>query len=798
MYEYFFGKEEPDSAYGSMTTLDDSYLPFLHGTLVVKVLEASELPDCDSSWWHSSKNVTDAYVKVELFPVGLKVAETKVVNNSLFPAWGEEFRILVCHNARSLKFTVLDKDMWNGDPIGWCEVSCEGLVDGEEVEQWYDLRVSEDEDVHGSIKIGLQFFSKDTSETSEILPCYFPVRDGNRVTLYQDADTPLLPIFQDVVNPDGSEYVPSRLWSDIYNGIMSAEKFVYIAGWSVNTNISLLRGEEDPDGSISKIGELLKTKAAEGVRVLVMIWNEKTSGGFFSNDGQMQTHDEETEEYFADSAVHVANVMRIREGGGTGMVENEMVETIFTHHQKCVILDTEIPDSHLRRTIAYVGGIDLTDGRYDTPEYPLFDYVATHNEDFYQNCTPGATYGSGPREPWHDIHARIEGPAAKDVLQNFIDRWTKQAEDKVGSLIDFPDDEFDLENAGEFQEHEGGEWSVQVLRSITSDSCHFDRDRQNTLTGKRGHLVDDSILRAYILHIRSAKRFIYIENQYFMGSAYAWKKERDTQTKHTVPREIVSKIIEKIRAGELFTCYVTIPMFPEGDPTSMASQEILYWQRCTMESMYWRIGNTLRDCGSDAHPTDYLVFFCLGKREILEEVPEDLEEPDPDTPAGLVRQSLRHPIYVHSKLMIVDDEYIIVGSANINQRSMAGTRDSELAIGAFQPQHLAEDNDGQPRGDIHSFRMALWSAHLGGHDSAYQDPASPECVSRVREVTREYQEVYIAANMESQCMVHLLPYPIAVADDGAVEDEAGWDLFPDTQAPVQGKKSGVFPGNVTT
>ena len=31
-----------------------------------------------SSWWHSSKNVTDAFVKVELFPVGVKVAETKV------------------------------------------------------------------------------------------------------------------------------------------------------------------------------------------------------------------------------------------------------------------------------------------------------------------------------------------------------------------------------------------------------------------------------------------------------------------------------------------------------------------------------------------------------------------------------------------------------------------------------------------------------------------------------------------------------------------------------------------------
>ena len=42
-------------------------------------------------------------------------------------------------------------------------------------------------------------------------------------------------------------------------------------------------------------------------------------------------------------------------------------------------------------------------------------------------------------------------------------------------------------------------------------------------------------------------------------------------------------------------------------------------------------------------------------------------------------------IYVHSKMMIVDDAYIIVGSANINERSMAGTRDTEIAVGCWQP-----------------------------------------------------------------------------------------------------------------
>ena len=44
-------------------------------------------------------------------------------------------------------------------------------------------------------------------------------------------------------------------------------------------------------------------------------------------------------------------------------------------------------------------------------------------------------------------------------------------------------------------------------------------------------------------------------------------------------------------------------------------------------------------------------------------------------------------IYVHSKRMIVDDEYVLIGSANINQRSMDGSRDTEIAMGAYQPHY---------------------------------------------------------------------------------------------------------------
>lgn len=57
-------------------------------------------------------------------------------------------------------------------------------------------------------------------------------------------------------------------------------------------------------------------------------------------------------------------------------------------------------------------------------------------------------------------------------------------------------------------------------------------------------------------------------------------------------------------------------------------------------------------------------------------------------------------IYVHSKGMIVDDEYVILGSANINQRSLDGTRDTEIAMGAYQPRHTWASKGCHPHGQV--------------------------------------------------------------------------------------------------
>lgn len=65
-------------------------------------------------------------------------------------------------------------------------------------------------------------------------------------------------------------------------------------------------------------------------------------------------------------------------------------------------------------------------------------------------------------------------------------------------------------------------------------------------------------------------------------------------------------------------------------------------------------------------------------------------------------------IYVHSKGMIVDDEFVLIGSANINQRSMEGTRDTEIAMGAYQPHHTWAKNLTDPRGQVKHDSVCVW------------------------------------------------------------------------------------------
>lgn len=158
----------------------------------------------------------------------------------------------------------------------------------------------------------------------------------------------------------------------------------------------------------------------------------------------------------------------------------------------------------------------------------------------------------------------MSGPVAHDVFLNFYERWTRQCV-KFGRLDPLDPSQIDISEPA-------GSWSCQLFRSITSDSASFQPQNCQTLNAKKGRLVEASIAQAYVNMIRNAERFVYIENQYFMGSAYAWLSDSSTNCDHIIPAEIAQKVVEKILQGERFVAYIVIPMFPEGDPASAPIQ----------------------------------------------------------------------------------------------------------------------------------------------------------------------------------------------------------------------------------
>ncbi|MBA0839876.1 hypothetical protein Goarm_005568 [Gossypium armourianum] len=144
-------------------------------------------------------------------------------------------------------------------------------------------------------------------------------------------------------------YESHRCWDDIFDVIMNAKHLVYIIGYSVYTEIKLVRDSKrsKPEGDI-KLGDLLKRKASENVRVNVLIWDDRTSVGSLKKDGLMATHDEETEKFFEDNDANCMLCHRDRDLSGS-IVQDLQITTMFTHHQKIVVVDAAMPNGDTNR-----------------------------------------------------------------------------------------------------------------------------------------------------------------------------------------------------------------------------------------------------------------------------------------------------------------------------------------------------------------------------------------------------------------------------------------------------------------
>ncbi|KAL9238102.1 hypothetical protein vseg_012573 [Gypsophila vaccaria] len=802
----------------------------LHGTLHVTIYEAERLfgsggenlihkieEDVEGLIGHGAGKL---YATVDI--EGARLGRTRLLEHKDSNArWDEQFHIYCAHVTSDVVFTLKQDDVIGATLLGRAYLPVSQVQGGEEINTWLDILDKELKPVHrgARVHVKVQFFdvTRDlnwdkgvkTAKYPGVPYTFFSQRNLCKVTLYQDVHVPenFVP---KIPLAGGRFYEPHRCWEDIFDAINDAKHMIYITGWSVYTEITLIRDTRRPKpGGDMTLGELLKKKALEGVRVLMLVWDDPTSVKGFKEDGLMATHDEETESYFQGTEVHCVLCPR-NPDNGKSIVQDIEIATMFTHHQKIVVVDSALPSgpSDLRRIVSFVGGIDLCDGRYDTQFHSLFRTLATSNhDDFHQpNFNSTSIKKGGPREPWHDIHSRLEGPAAWDVLQNFEQRWRKQGGKDLlldlkemnsifitPSPVTFPDDT--------------ETWNVQVFRSIDGGAAFGfpeapEEAAKAGLVSGKDSVIDRSIQDAYINAIRRAQKFIYIENQYFLGSSFSWKAgdidPPSIEALHLIPKELSLKIVSKIEKGERFCVYVVVPMWPEGLPDSGTVQAILDWQRRTMEMMYTDITLALRAKGIVANPKDYLSFFCLGNREVKKSGEYEPEEhPEPGSDYSRAQANRRFMIYVHAKMMIVDDEYIIVGSANINERSMNGARDSEIAMGAYQPYHLCHMN-AAARGEIHGFRMSLWYEHLGMLDDAFQNPESEECVHKVNQIAQNYWDLYSSEALEHDLPGHLLTYPIGITEEGEVAELPGTEFFPDTKARVLGKKSDLLPPILTT
>ncbi|KAK3020371.1 hypothetical protein RJ639_047824 [Escallonia herrerae] len=237
------------------------------------------------------------------------------------------------------------------------------------------------------------------------------------------------------------------------------------------------------------------------------------------------------------------------------------VGTIYTHHQKSVIVDADAGNNQ-RSFIAFLGGLDLCDGRYDTPEHPILRTLKTVHEDDYHNPTYAGNVVGCPREPWHDLHCKIDGPAAYDVLSNFEERWLKASKPHgIKKLkMSYDDALLRIERTPEIM----GVDDSPCVSDNSPESWHVQyyhvAFREEIILGTNQMLNYDHFLSGSLAH-----SFGLLSLKHYHMACCA---------NNLIPMEIAAA---KIESHERFAAYIVVPMWQEGNPTGAATQRMSLW-----------------------------------------------------------------------------------------------------------------------------------------------------------------------------------------------------------------------------
>ena len=200
--------------------------------------------------------------------------------------------------------------------------------------------------------------------------------------------------------------------------------------------------------------------------------------------------------------------------------------------------------------------------------------------------------------------------------------------------------------------------SVQVLRSSGEWSAGLKK-------------TENSILKAYYDLIENSKHYIYIENQFFISKAWTEKEKEDCphSISDIVKNEIALYLRRRVEKAYLnkenFKIFIFLPLLPGFDGEPEYSRTIQVILKHTYASICRNYGLSIIEELTKVMGVqwkNYIGFYSLRNHALVNNVPKT------------------EILYIHSKLMIIDDTKVLIGSANINDRSMLGKRDSEFAV----------------------------------------------------------------------------------------------------------------------
>ncbi|KAE8660164.1 Phospholipase D p1 [Hibiscus syriacus] len=487
---------------------------------------------------------------------------------------------------------------------------------------------------------------------------------------------------------DGSQaqwFVDGRAAFDaIASSIENAKSEIFICGWWLCPELYLRR--PFPEQASSRLDALLEAKAKQGVQPLYLVvhlLNMYSSffhlllfvrGGRIVGCPQRQVEssfrrrppnyempsvglDPTTPRYILlykelalalkiNSVYSKRKLLSIRECEGIALSGSLLY---WSHHEKLVIVDYQI---------CFIGGLDLCFGRYDTFEHkvviilPQYGPEKTTNpsgyllllkvsttckesepnswEDMVKDELDREKY---PRMPWHDVHCALWGPPCRDIATSFC------------SAVELCQEAKELDNCSVFSKSNGLDTTASKSLSFAFRKSKIEPAVADTpmkgfvdvmpVSGVSSVVcwnqpIEESIHCAYCSLIEKAEHFVYIENQFFISGLSG-----DEIIRNRVLEALYRRIMRAYNENKCFRVIIVIPLLPgfQGgvDDAGAASVRAI---------MHWQAHGKLFDGGPVA----------------------------------------TSPVYVHSKVMIIDDCAALIGSANINDRSLLGSRDSEIGV----------------------------------------------------------------------------------------------------------------------